>query len=118
MNFIRGTLVVGERPELRLEDGSLVEVRAFPAALDGGDVIFGIRPEDIRIVAEGGIAAAVTIIEPTGAETHVMARVGGQDVALVLNDRVEVMPGQKIRLSVIAARSHFFDADSGRRLVA
>jgi multiple sugar transport system ATP-binding protein len=116
MNFIRGTLVAGDRPGLRLDDGSVVEVRAFPSALAGKDIIFGIRPEDIEIAPDGGLAATVGIVEPTGAETHVMARAGGQDVTLVRNDRVAITPGQQIGLQFLAPRSHFFDAESGRRL--
>ncbi|MBE0581866.1 sn-glycerol-3-phosphate ABC transporter ATP-binding protein UgpC [Devosia sp.] len=116
MNFIRGTLVAGERPGLRLDDGSMVEVRAFPASLAGNNIIFGIRPEDIEIVPDGGLAATVGIVEPTGAETHVMARAGGQDVTLVRNDRVAITPGQQIGLQFLAPRSHFFDAESARRL--
>jgi multiple sugar transport system ATP-binding protein len=116
MNFIPGALIAGDRPGLRLEGGSVFEVRSFPAELAGKDIIFGIRPEDIRIVADDGIEATVGIVEPTGAETHVTARACGQDVTLVLKDRAEVVPGQKIRLSFIAARSHFFDAENGRRL--
>jgi multiple sugar transport system ATP-binding protein len=116
MNFIAGTLVAGERPGLRLESGAVVNVRAFPAILAGKDVIFGIRPEDIEIAPDGGLAATVVVVEPTGAETQVTARVGGQDVTLVRNDRVAITPGQQIGLQFLAPRSHFFDAKSGHRL--
>jgi multiple sugar transport system ATP-binding protein len=116
MNFIQGTLIGGDQPGMRLGDGSVVEIRAFPAALDGKHVIFGIRPEDIEIVAHGGSTATVGIVEPTGAETHVIANAAGQDIILARHDRVAIAPGQRINLLFLTPRSHFFDAESAQRL--
>ena len=118
MNFIPGELVQGDAPGLRLSDGSIARVRDFPSRLAGTTVTFGIRPEDIRIVTQAGLPASVTIVEPTGAETQVTARAGGIDIGLVLNERLAVGPGQPIQLSLDAPRSHFFDAETGRRLDA
>ncbi len=116
MNVIPGTLTAGEQPGLRLEDGSMIEVRSFSADLAGRAVHFGIRPEDVQIVAEGGSEAIVGIVEPTGAETMVTAHLNGQDVTLLLKDRVALAPGQAIRLSFTADRTHVFDAEDARRL--
>lgn len=118
MNFIPGELVRGDTPGLRLEDGSLIEMRPYPEDLAGRTVIFGIRPEDVRIVAEGGREAVVGIVEPTGAETVVTTRLGGHDVTLLLKDRVALAPGQTIRLSFTADRTHVFDAGDSTRLPA
>jgi multiple sugar transport system ATP-binding protein len=118
MNFIPGDLVRGSTPGLRLEDGSLIEMRPYPEDLAGRTVIFGIRPEDVRIVAEGGREAVVGIVEPTGAETVVTARLGGHDVTLLLKDRVALAPGQAIHLSFTADRTHVFDAGDSTRLPA
>ena len=118
MNFIPGELVRGDTPGLRLEDGSLIEMRPYPEDLAGRTVIFGIRPEDVRIVAEGGREAVVGIVEPTGAETVVTARLGGHDVTLLLKDRVALAPGQAIHLSFTADRTHVFDAGDSTRLPA
>jgi multiple sugar transport system ATP-binding protein len=116
MNFIPGTLVAGDQPGLRLADGSTIAVRPFPAELAGQNVTFGIRPEDIRISGQGGIEAVVDIMEPTGAQTHMMVRARGQAFTLVLNDRVAASAGGTIRLSFDSPGSHFFDPESGRRL--
>lgn len=117
MNFLPGRLVAGERAGLRLDDGSVMEVRSFPETLAGKDIIFGIRPEDIEIAVDGGFGATVGIAEPTGADTQIVARAGSQDVTLVRNDRIAITPGQQIGLSFLSPRSHFFDAESARRLI-
>jgi multiple sugar transport system ATP-binding protein len=116
MNFIPGRLVIEDRPGLRTKDGSMIEVRPFPEDLTGRDVIFGIRPEDIQIVANGGVEASVGIVEPTGAESLVTARAFEQDLTLLIRERTEVAPGQSLRLALTAGRSHFFDAEHGLRL--
>jgi multiple sugar transport system ATP-binding protein len=116
MNFIPGTLVIEDRPGLRTKDGSTIEVRPFPADLAGRDVIFGIRPEDIEIVADGGVEATVGIVEPTGAESLVTARAFDQDLTLLVRERTDFAPGQSLRLALSAERSHFFDAEHGLRL--
>ena len=117
MNFVPGTLVADTLAGLRLEDGSVIAVRPFPETLVGKDVIFGIRPEDIEIV-DDGFGATVGVVEPTGADTQIVARAGKQDLTLVRNDRMAIAPGQQIGLSFLSPRSHFFDAESAQRLIS
>ncbi len=75
---------------------------------------YGIRPEDLDI-AETGIPAKVLTVEPTGAETHIVVRVGTQPATLVLHRRVELKPDQAVHLSVKTDKIHLFGAD-GRRI--
>jgi multiple sugar transport system ATP-binding protein len=114
MNFLnaKGS---AEGKSVQLADGSSVPVRAFPGQLAGKDLIFGIRPEHIRLASDAGIAAEVLVVEPTGAETHLVMRLGGQEIVCVMNDRVDVSPGQTITLSLTSERTHFFDPASGQR---
>jgi multiple sugar transport system ATP-binding protein len=83
--------------------------------LDGGDVIVGIRPEHLEIAAEG-LEAEVVVVEPTGSETQLFARVGGQEIAAVFRERHDFAPGQRIRLRPRADCLHLFDPSSGQRI--
>jgi multiple sugar transport system ATP-binding protein len=115
MNFLAGKAGADGRG-VQLADGSRIEVRPFGGSLAGEDIIFGIRPEHIKLAEAGGVAAEVLIVEPTGAETHLTVRIGGQDVVCVLNDRVDASAGQVIQLSLASERAMFFNPESGNRL--
>ena len=81
----------------------------------GREVVAGIRPEHLDIAAEG-LEAEVVVIEPTGSETQLYARVGGQEIAAVFRERHEFVPGQRIRLRPRADCLHLFDPSSGQRI--
>jgi multiple sugar transport system ATP-binding protein len=79
------------------------------------DVILGIRPEHLEI-ADDGFEAEVVVIEPTGSETQLIARLGGQEIAAAFRERHEFAPGQRIRLRPKAECAHLFDPSSGQRI--
>ncbi|MDK1390067.1 TOBE domain-containing protein, partial [Sinorhizobium sp. 8-89] len=69
--------------------------------------VYGIRPEHLT-VADNGVPATVVVVEPTGSETHVLAKLGPADVNLVLRDRVEFQPGQTVMVAPDQKRVHLF----------
>ena len=81
----------------------------------GQEILIGIRPENLLPAADG-LAGEITVIEPTGSETHVVVRSDGQDFVSVLRERPEYQPGQSIKLSAAAEDLHVFDAESLLRL--
>ena len=93
----------------------MLPLATAPTASDGRAVVYGVRPEHLEL-ADDGIEAEVVVVEPTGSETQIVARIGTQDIIAVFRDRHEVSPGEKIRLRPRASASHLFDKDSGRRL--
>ena len=124
MNLIPG--------RLRTEGGAAVEVAgaslSVPAARgleDGRAVVLGVRPEHLALAAEDArdaLPVTVAVVEPTGAETHVVARLAasGEDAAAeviaAFRERQSLRPGQPIRLRPDPARCHVFDAEDGARL--
>ena len=56
------------------------------------------------------------VIEPTGSELQVVARLGGEDVIAVFRERHQFKPGDKIRLKPDPRLMHLFDAETGKRL--
>ena len=95
------------------------DIAAPGAPDDGREVLYGIRPEHLALVDPSvGLAGEVVVIEPTGADTQVVCRIGGQDVIAVLRDRVSCRAGDRVGLRPDAERAHLFDASSGARLAA
>jgi multiple sugar transport system ATP-binding protein len=116
MNFLNGHLKVnGGQPYVETENGSRLPISAAPAASDGRPVVYGVRPEHLDLASDG-IEAEVAVVEPTGSETQIVARIGSQELIAVFRDRHQVAPGDKIHLRPRAEVAHLFDKDSGRRL--
>ena len=111
MNFIPGK-ASGGRIAIA-GDGYTVPVNA--RLEENREVVLGIRPEHLEIAADG-FAAEVVVVEPTGSETQVFARLGGLEIAAVFRERHEFAPGQRIRLRPRADCLHLFDPSSGLRI--
>ncbi|WP_026618199.1 ABC transporter ATP-binding protein [Ensifer aridi] len=77
--------------------------------------VYGVRPEHLSIVDEGA-PARVIVVEPTGSETHVLAKLGSSDVTIVLRDRVDLQPGQPIKIAPDMRRIHLFTSQGIRTM--
>ena len=82
---------------------------------DGQSVVAGVRPEHIRIGAEG-MEARVDLVEQTGLDTLVVVNVGGQSLRVLARERLPVVRGETVRLRIDPALVHLFDGQSGNRL--
>jgi multiple sugar transport system ATP-binding protein len=82
---------------------------------EGQEVHYGIRPTDL-VLAEQGIPAQVVVVEPTGAETELLLRVGDQQLVVVMHGRTNAQPDSTVHLALDAAKVHVFDGASGARL--
>jgi multiple sugar transport system ATP-binding protein len=116
MNFIPGT-VRGGRVEI--DGGASLPMPAGARAGEGQKVVFGTRPEHIELAGgDDGVATEVVVVEPTGADTQVFAKVGGVEITSVFRERHDFRPGAPIRLRPDTSRAHLFDAANGARLAA
>ena len=52
----------------------------------------------ISCIADDGAEAEIQVIEPTGSEILVAAKMGGEDIIAVFRERHKFKPGDKIRL--------------------
>src|SRR5690349_2295157 len=85
MNFLNGTIRSNGAAQFEGPGGLQVPLAA-PASWAGRAVIFGIRPEHFALAGDGmgaGIEAQIQVIEPTGSEIQVVARLGGEEVIAV-----------------------------------
>ena len=119
MNFIEGALRrAGGGASLEIGRGQTGRLPDAAPGRDGQKVIFGIRPEHLAL-ADGGADALqgeIIVVEPTGAETQVMASVAGTQVAAMFTERHDFAPGAKIAFRPRPEAIHLFDAESGRHL--
>ncbi|WP_275786502.1 ABC transporter ATP-binding protein [Pararhizobium gei] len=115
MNFVRGKLATVEGQTVFVSDGgtSLPVPAATP--LREEPVVYGIRPEHIEHHADG-LAATISVLEPTGSETQIFAHIGGDPLNAVVKDRILLKPGETIPLRINRERVHLFDKKSGRRI--
>ena len=102
----------GERLEIA---GTELPAPAGYGLREGQKLVCGVRPEHLRL-GEEGLPMSVAVVEPTGSETHVIARLGEQEVVSVFRERHAFRPGDTIHLSPFADSMHLFDPDSGERL--
>jgi multiple sugar transport system ATP-binding protein len=80
-----------------------------------------VRPGDIGVGGGRGaqsVPAEVIVVEPTGAETELLIRVGASEFVVVLHGRTQAQPGDRIHLAIDATAVHLFDPTSGTTLAA
>ena len=115
MNFLNGKLAVNGSPGFVGPNGVKLPLTRAPANSDGQPAVYGIRPEHFTI-ADDGAEAEIVVVEPTGSETQVIAKLGGEQVIAVFRERHQFNPGDKVRLNSNPTLVHLFDETSGRRL--
>jgi multiple sugar transport system ATP-binding protein len=115
MNFLEGKLVGSAPPYVETISGARLPLVSVPPGADGKPVVYGIRPEHLEF-ADDGIEAEVAVVEPTGSETQIVARIGKQDIIAVIRDRRAVKPGDKVKLRPVPSAAHIFDTETGKRL--
>jgi multiple sugar transport system ATP-binding protein len=89
--------------------------------INGQTIYYGIRPEHLHstkqplsseYASEKNIAGVVRVVEPTGPEIHVYAKLAGQDVCAITRDRILWEPGEDIYFSPDVEHVHLFDGDT------
>jgi multiple sugar transport system ATP-binding protein len=116
VNFLQGRIAGDGAPAFVTADGIRLALPAAPKAARGRDIVYGIRPEQFVIDAAAGVPAEIVVVEPTGSETQVIARLGGQSITTVFHDRISAKSGETIPLSPAAASAYLFDDANGIRI--
>lgn len=110
MNFLSGQSVAGR---FLTKDGIELPL-GINGKVDGEDLSYGIRPEHLRL-GDSGIPVNVAVVEPTGAETQVLGRIGEQPVVCVFRERLDIRSGSVIHVMPETDKLHIFD-ENGQRL--
>ena len=114
MNLIKGKIQGKSRPSFLTEDGITLPLANAPTASDGRPAIYGIRPEHFTL--GGNVKASITVTEPTGSETQVIAKLGKQKIVGVFRERITTRPGENIAMMPTPGAAHLFDSETGVRL--
>lgn len=106
MNFVDGEMT---SDGFLTADGILLPTaRKAPAA-----ATYGIRPEHLHI-DPNGIEMEIVVLEPTGSETLVIGRLGTQSISAIFRERINAVPGSKLRVMPDLSVVHLFDANGTR----
>jgi multiple sugar transport system ATP-binding protein len=128
MNFLQAESVAGETgPMLSLMNGKARSLLPLPAAIadrlgPGRKVVLGVRPEHLtrhdpdrpaRAVL-GRIDVPVEVVEPTGAETIVIVKVGEREVVARCEPDSAPREGETVTLAVDMGKACLFDPETER----
>ncbi len=98
-------------------EGARWPVPAGARATDGEAVAYGIRPEHIKLAGTGeSVQGEIVVIEPTGAETEFVLKIGASQLLLRTHGRPAASPGDVVGLAIDAADVHLFDRNTGARV--
>jgi multiple sugar transport system ATP-binding protein len=111
MNFLKGEAAGGQFRS----GGFDLPMPTVTRGSNGQKLVYGVRPEHWRL-DRGGVGATVVVVEPTGSETQVFARLGDQQIVAAFRERVSARPGEILHISPDPAVVHLFDEASGMRL--
>ncbi|WP_091137303.1 ABC transporter ATP-binding protein [Microvirga guangxiensis] len=111
MNFVPGKYEQSSGL-FRIQNGPAINLGIKRWNFDG-DSILGIRPEEFRL--NGELSVTLELVEPTGADTHIVFRWGDVPSTAVFHDRVVAQPGQKISLG-LSGNVHLFDPRTTNRV--
>jgi len=88
----------------------------------GSEVLLGVRPEDLSLADESGVAsrgdivATVQVTEPLGDSLLLECAIGTDTVKVQSTPRSGVQYGDTVELTYDPERLHVFDAETGQTL--
>mgnify|MGYP003873767499 FL=1 len=115
MNFLEGSLI--DKGDTMIIDFGSFSVKLPQDIAEtlrkinvSGEVIFGIRPEDVLIGDQGELEGEVYVVEPLGKDMIVHINLGGDKIIRAIST-VEKAPlmGSKIKVSFNMRKIHIFD---------
>ena len=107
--------IAGEVSGDRFKGGGVdLPMPAGVAVAQGQKLTYGIRPEHLTL-SDKGQAVTVVVVEPTGAEIHLVLRAGDVEMTAVVRERQAFQPGQTLHIAPQAGMVHLFD-EAGDRI--
>lgn len=82
-------------------------------------IVYGLRPEHIEQATgrkSPDLSPVVSVVEPTGSETQIVAEIEGHQFVAAIRGRVSHKPGDTIPLVIDTTQVHLFDQGTGQSL--
>ena len=125
MNMLAGAVSADDSAGYRLQLPGFnlalpARFHAGLAKMKGKRVIWGIRPEAIRLVADAGentVSGAVELVEALGSRDLIFVRAAEQLFGVIVDAQASRAVGASCRLHFADAQMHLFDAESQRSLL-
>jgi multiple sugar transport system ATP-binding protein len=117
MNFIPAE-IRGDN-SIQIGGGPALDFKRKLSAASGQRVIAGLRPEHLTRAVKGSkdtVDATVSLVEPTGSETHVVARVGQHEITARFAPSQAPALGETVTLAVDMQKACLFDAATERAI--
>ena len=71
--------------------------------------LLGIRPEDVKIAADGDQTGEIILTEPLGVETVMHIRSGQQTLLSIVPGITDLKLGDTVKFAIVRERLHYFD---------
>ncbi len=102
----------------------IVPVERGEKAAGKGQVIMGIRPEDITIASTGSgkgtdrdVSGDIYVVEPLGRDDLIDVRVGDVSIRVLANPALKLKMGENTRLEFNTSKAQFFDPATEQSLL-
>jgi len=86
----------------------------------GKQVLFGVRPEDLKLVAAAGqkntIPANVEVVEPLGAEIHLYVGTASHQLVASVEPQNQFHVGDEVHFLPDLSKVHFFDGETEKSI--
>jgi multiple sugar transport system ATP-binding protein len=119
MNFLKAEMVSATALSLVGQAVDLKDYEFANAAKPGQAVIFGVRPEHVRLNAakdSESFDVVVELVEPMGSDSLVWMKLDGQPLTARVESSETYKPGDKVKVNFRVNLASIFDAASGERL--
>ena len=113
MNLLTGTISDMNAAAFLTADGTELNIGEGKAHLAGKKLLLGVRPESFEL--GGDISLKVRLIEPTGGESIVFGKIGGQDVVCAFHERLARIPDTVLKVRIKPGQAHLFNAETTLR---
>ena len=115
MNFLEGRIVsTDDGPEFVTASGLTCKLPEDGIRHLDRCAAIGIRPEHIDLADEGtpdAFSLRISVVEPTGADTMIIARSGSDELSALIKGRHAFVPGNSIHLKPMPGMLHYFAQD-------
>jgi multiple sugar transport system ATP-binding protein len=116
MNFIQGQLDSQQRFVSNSINMDLSSYVFADSGVHSGEVIMGVRPEQIQIRDDGSFVGSVALVEPMGNHQVVWLQAGAQTISCIVNEQRPFAIGQTVLYSIDTRKISLFDPTTEQRL--